>query len=892
MAKYDDIELWANILESQDGEKKAYDEACAKRDAEAKALDEKRFNEIDEEEIDPKTMGITENELDDIAEDEAELDETIDVSEYDFSEDELNEADLREPLTAVSTALGAPASTANLDAQDSVTLAEAIKKLADALSEKKDDRRLAISSAQERLVPKYNLNEKYDVDPDEQRMADMMDDAIADIDDMEEDAADDMPELSEDPKPDELPEQVRKLVDYMLDESPYREIFDDNDDGEDIRGEIRKMTNVQMIAQRMAVAEIESGVNTKTMKTYFDKDGEERKLNKSWHDLFAENLKQLETVNKTAKKLAADFDPGDVADQIMSDAKHPYADQQEKYLKRALELMNKSFPEDVLDELDPEKAEQIANLLTPAEKDEMRDIVTTKLTYASLDYLRSKTIEREKKIRYTAPLSPNDIQAAKNRNGRQVGSDDGEDGADREYIDNELDQTGVDMSQAPETDDQPGRYPVEFDSDYHSDRADDELANYSIGATPEEKAANAQRRKDRLAAAIAGNKQAWDELQQARRDAGLPTDSDGTEENAPHKERREEYAQKAMYGIKNAKRNQTTGDKEISHQTFIDVLNGLPADVKKGLHDELAGEAQSDDERRLIDRLFKDGVDLTQAELAQLRGFGTGVAANGDAKSTLGHGSAQTQVKDKITYMLILNMARALNIADTPECQELSRNMRGENTANRAARSRLGPQVLNDILDELGLPTRFEKNIDADDKTISRKDKMANKKEFVQIVNATLANMWRDDVMTPQDKEDFLNRLGDFYDDTESRKSKTYLKGDDNRRYQELVGKAKRNLEDLDLAEFAELTMLNDMRMHDTPKATAKANAEEKAQKIAHIWDDMPLEPAPDASEDERKAYQKAVAKLERNVAGAIGAELGRIVIDFLSGRSQNSQTY
>lgn len=133
---YREIEGWRQILETQDAERKAYDEACERRAKEKAELDEKEFWEQDQEEVDPATMGIGECGL--YEEDPEELADVEDVDEeIDFSGYQLDEADLREPLTKASDLLGMPASTASLDGQDSVSLAEAIRELTKALKEKK-----------------------------------------------------------------------------------------------------------------------------------------------------------------------------------------------------------------------------------------------------------------------------------------------------------------------------------------------------------------------------------------------------------------------------------------------------------------------------------------------------------------------------------------------------------------------------------------------------------------------------------------------------------------------------------------------------------------------------------------------------------------------------------
>ena len=79
---YRDIEMWKQILEAEDQEQKAYDEACAECEAEGKKLDEQEFWDCDQEEIDPKTMGIGDVAVSESPElaDVEDVDEDIDFS--------------------------------------------------------------------------------------------------------------------------------------------------------------------------------------------------------------------------------------------------------------------------------------------------------------------------------------------------------------------------------------------------------------------------------------------------------------------------------------------------------------------------------------------------------------------------------------------------------------------------------------------------------------------------------------------------------------------------------------------------------------------------------------------------------------------------------------------
>lgn len=134
MAIYGDIESWAKILNESEESERAWNEACETRKAEAAALDEKDLDGV--EEIDPETLGMTETEVDEAVEDVKAKDEEIDFSAY-----KLDEADDREPIVKAVKVVApeVSVSTANLTGENSVRLAEAIEKLAEAVD--KNDRK-------------------------------------------------------------------------------------------------------------------------------------------------------------------------------------------------------------------------------------------------------------------------------------------------------------------------------------------------------------------------------------------------------------------------------------------------------------------------------------------------------------------------------------------------------------------------------------------------------------------------------------------------------------------------------------------------------------------------------------------------------------------------------
>lgn len=124
---FSDISRWAEIMEAQENEKKAYDEACEKCEAEAAELDRKEIEELDEEEIDVETFEMTEAEGKAELADVEEEDEEVDFEAYGVKagrDRQLDEADGREPLAAIAAALGKIASTANLAGEGAARLNE------------------------------------------------------------------------------------------------------------------------------------------------------------------------------------------------------------------------------------------------------------------------------------------------------------------------------------------------------------------------------------------------------------------------------------------------------------------------------------------------------------------------------------------------------------------------------------------------------------------------------------------------------------------------------------------------------------------------------------------------------------------------------------------------
>ena len=146
---FNDINAIRRLMESQEREKRSYDEACEEAEKRAKEEDLREWDAIEQAQVDPDTLGCYEPGkvgLEDLDDDK------IDFSAYGIG---IGEADLgvgpydgnyptardaaREPLVRVPAAIGRPASDADLAAQDVVSMmAEALKKAA-RLDEKNAD---------------------------------------------------------------------------------------------------------------------------------------------------------------------------------------------------------------------------------------------------------------------------------------------------------------------------------------------------------------------------------------------------------------------------------------------------------------------------------------------------------------------------------------------------------------------------------------------------------------------------------------------------------------------------------------------------------------------------------------------------------------------------------
>ena len=126
---YNDIKAWRELMDAKEQEQRAYEKACRMAEIRAAKIDQQEFDELDQVQIDPSTLKIPQSTclgFEDLPDDE------IDFSIYGLTEADLGvgpadehtklEDVMREPLVRIPAAMGRPASTADLAAQDLVKL--------------------------------------------------------------------------------------------------------------------------------------------------------------------------------------------------------------------------------------------------------------------------------------------------------------------------------------------------------------------------------------------------------------------------------------------------------------------------------------------------------------------------------------------------------------------------------------------------------------------------------------------------------------------------------------------------------------------------------------------------------------------------------------------------
>lgn len=127
---FNDIKAWREIMDAEEQEKAAYDKACEDAEARAASAEQQEYDDLEQVQIDPDTVGC------DCGNDGCVCLDDLEDDEVDFSAYGIGEADLgvgpadehyatardlaREPLVRIPAAVGRPASDADLAAQDVV----------------------------------------------------------------------------------------------------------------------------------------------------------------------------------------------------------------------------------------------------------------------------------------------------------------------------------------------------------------------------------------------------------------------------------------------------------------------------------------------------------------------------------------------------------------------------------------------------------------------------------------------------------------------------------------------------------------------------------------------------------------------------------------------------
>ena len=170
---FNDIKAWREIMDAEEQEKAAYDKACEDAEARAASAERQEYDDLEQVQIDPDTIGC------DCGNDGCVCLDDLEDDEVDFSAYGIKEADLgvgpadehyatahdlaREPLVRIPAAIGRPASDADLAAQDVVQLMmEAMKKLQEKKAAEQVDEEQEFEESDDDLTEEEDTPEKVD----------------------------------------------------------------------------------------------------------------------------------------------------------------------------------------------------------------------------------------------------------------------------------------------------------------------------------------------------------------------------------------------------------------------------------------------------------------------------------------------------------------------------------------------------------------------------------------------------------------------------------------------------------------------------------------------------------------------------------------------------------
>lgn len=850
---YTDIAFWADMMNEELNEKEFWNEACAKRAAEKKALDEKEFNELDEKEIDPASLGITETEVADVAEEE-KLDEedVIDFSAYGVKEEEpavkLGEADDREPITMIATALGKIASTANLTGQDSVKLNESSDFMT--VEEAKG---FVAKTIQNGTLPVKFL---------------VMVDSITKFDVAVSQAGKKI-KFSNGNRKDISAEDLVDLVKSAG--LKWRDVSD-------IVFESQKLVRVWQIRSKFSYDNVElvfqfEQPKSKKFGDFFDEGEKEKKLLDE-ADVKEADIDQvvdkatLDKLNKIADELrdgAADADAMTDADwKKIDDMPEETKEELQKKIdfindklnkgkigstsiKRRLfnlvtdykEILNGLVSDEAKKEAF-ERCQEIQKLsarreLTKEEKDEFVELLGKLDDEQRADLAFSKPDLA--KLKFT--LKPSDANINK-QSGRQKRTQLAQKASGDDMDDTMASAYGVDSTF--KAGDEKGDA---WDQGYDVDAMipTDGPKTFKMTVDPKDMTSVNRNRID--------SQKVWNGFLKTKDNAEIlkhwlsnpdagPADPEGKIPSDWHggpgqSDAEVQAARDAVMAASKRKDSEGNAHKSLTPSEWVKAMNTIAKPVRDALKDGFKAEADArredaeaiEDEKKralaladiesekvFIDKLFNGEVtNLNQKEFGIERGFGTG-GLNKDSRRSLSTGGI-TQVKDKITNFFLILIASHLNIAEAL-VNRMKQNLRAESTVAREARKELRPAILKEIFAEFGLP---------EDRVPDPQLGLAQKLQFNQIVDMMFKRVW--DEASSAERNDMLDQIFRFYDETQVRKSKTHLDAKQNARFQELkamtLDDEARN--EMDEGDVIELIALNDIRLHNTEPVQAREKA-------------------------------------------------------------------
>lgn len=248
---------------------------------------------------------------------------------------------------------------------------------------------------------------------------------------------------------------------------------------------------------------------------------------------------------------------------------------------------------------------------------------------------------------------------------------------------------------------------------------------------------------------------------------------------------------------------------------FTKMIRKMPKTEQDKLRDEMKAEAQTDDERAMIDAIFSGKAAYPDfKDLNAIAGIAT------DQKGGTGAG---TQWADKHVNLRLLIMCEFLNI-DAEDVALMRKFLRGNTKEARDTRAQIRNRMLKEIVEELQDDAAKLVPVYGVDGRLPRGDVRTEKTQFDKFVNVLLGIVLEH--ATPEEKEQIRGMYDDFQKNSQVRKWKSFLSNDENREYQKLIAKQRDNGADMTDDEQVRMMQLDLMR-RGRPADEARKTAEE-----------------------------------------------------------------